>query len=108
MSSYIFVLVMSKAEVVKVSSKRQVTITVRFRRELGLDRDSHLYVARVGCLLIMSRVDELSLEDVSSVLSKMAEDRGITKELLLEEAERAWEELMEERVHAWHQELFIL
>lgn len=90
---------MSEAEVVKVSSKGQVTIPGRFRKELGLDRDSHLYVARVGGLLIMRRVDGLSLEEVSSVLSKMAEDRGITKELLLEEAERAREELMEEREH---------
>jgi len=82
---------------VKVSSKGQVTIPARFRRELGVDRDSYLYVARAGGLLILRKVDELSLEEVSAVLHKVAEERNITRELLLEEVERAREELMEER-----------
>lgn len=34
-----FVLFMSEVEVVKASSKGRVTITVRFRGELGLDRE---------------------------------------------------------------------
>lgn len=88
---------MSQGEIIKVTSKGQITIPAKIRRALSLDRDSYLYVTRAGGLLVMRKVDELSLDEISAVLEAVAEDRGVTKELLFEEAERARERLMEER-----------
>lgn len=88
---------MSEAEIIKVSSKGQVTIPSRFREELSLDRDSYLYVARAGRMLVMKKVDELSLDDISTLLGAVAREKGLTRELLLEEAKRARRQLMAER-----------
>ena len=88
---------LSEGEIVKVTSKGQITIPAKIRRGLSLDRDSYLYVARAGRLLVMRKVDELSLDEISAVLEAVAEERGVTKKLLLHEAEKARERLMEER-----------
>lgn len=86
-----------EGEIIKVTSKGQITIPVKIRRALSLDKDSYLYVTRAERLLVMRKVDELSLDEISAVLGAVAEERGVTKELLVEEAERARERLMEER-----------
>lgn len=91
---------MSDGEIIKVTSKGQITIPAKIRRALSLNRDSYLYVTRAGGLLVMRKVDELSLDEISAVLGAVAEERGVTRELLLEEAERARERLMGER-DAW-------
>lgn len=88
---------MSEGEIIKVTSKGQITIPAKIRRALSLDRDSYLYVTRAGGLLVMRKVDELSLDEISAVLGAVAEERGVTRELLFEEAEKARERLMEER-----------
>lgn len=88
---------MSEGEIIKVTSKGQITIPAKIRRALSLDRDSYLYVTRAGGLLVMRKVDELSLDEISAVLGAVAEERGVTRELLFEEVEKARERLMEER-----------
>ena len=88
---------MSEGEIIKVTSKGQVTIPVKIRRALSLNRDSYLYVTRAGRLVVMRKVDELSLDEISAVLEAVAEVKGVTKELLVEEAEKARERLMRER-----------
>ena len=88
---------LSEGEIIKVTSKGQITIPAKIRRALSLDRDSYLYVTRAGGLLVMRKVDDLSLDEISAVLGAVAEERGVTRELLFEEAERARERLMEER-----------
>jgi len=88
---------LSEGEIIKVTSKGQITIPAKIRRALSLDRDSYLYVTRAGGLLVMRKVDELSLDEISAVLGAVAEERGVTRELLFEEAEKARERLMEER-----------
>jgi AbrB family looped-hinge helix DNA binding protein len=88
---------LSGGEIIKVTSKGQITIPAKIRRALSLDRDSYLYLTRAGRLLVMRKVDELSLDEISAVLEAVAEERGVTRELLFEEAEKARERLMEER-----------
>jgi AbrB family looped-hinge helix DNA binding protein len=88
---------LSEGEIIKVTSKGQITIPAKIRRALSLDRDNYLYLARAGRLIVMRKVDELSLDEISAVLEAVAENKGVTKELLFEEAERARERLMEER-----------
>ena len=88
---------MPEGEIIKVTSKGQITIPAKIRRALSLDRDSYLYVTRAEGLLVMRKVDDLSLDEISAVLGVVAEERGVTRELLFEEAESARERLMEER-----------
>ena len=84
-------------EIIKVTSKGQITIPAKMRRELWLDKDSYLYVAKVGDLLVIKKVDELGVDEISSVLEGVSERKGITREILMEEAEKARKRLMEER-----------
>lgn len=83
--------------VVKVTSKGQLTLPVEIRDELALSKDSYLYVARLGNLIVMKKVDELSLDEISTILQDLAEKKGITRELLMREVERARGKLLEER-----------
>jgi AbrB family looped-hinge helix DNA binding protein len=88
---------MSESEVIKITSKGQVTIPSRFRKELSLDRDSYLYVTRAGNMLVLKKVDTLSLEEISTILGSIAETEGITKEILFEEAKKARKAFLEEK-----------
>ena len=88
---------MSESEVIKITSKGQVTIPSRFRKELSLDRDSYLYVTRAGNMLVLKKVDALSLEEISTILESIAETEGITKEILFEEAKKARKAFLEEK-----------
>ena len=88
---------MSEAEIIKVTSKGQVTIPSRFRKELSLDRDSYLYVARAGNMLVMKKVDELSLDEITTIFETVAESKGVTREMLLGEVEKARKALLEEK-----------
>jgi hypothetical protein len=45
----------------------------------------------------MKKVNELSLNDISATLQKLAKKRGITRDLLMKEVERAREKLREEK-----------
>jgi AbrB family looped-hinge helix DNA binding protein len=88
---------LTEAEIIKVTSKGQITIPSKIRSALSLNRDSYLYVARAGKILVMKKVDELSLDEISSVLQAVAEEKGITHEMLIEDAEKTRRHLMEER-----------
>lgn len=88
---------MVASEVVKMTSKGQFTLPVEMRRDLSLGRDSYLYVTKVGRLIVMKKVDELSLDEISSILESQAKERGITRSLLIKEVERARAKLLEEK-----------
>jgi len=88
---------MAVNEVVKVTSKGQFTLPVEIRRDLSLGKDSYLYVTRLGRLIVMKKVDELSLDEVSATLQTLAKKRGITRDLLMKDVERAREKLREEK-----------
>jgi len=88
---------MAASEVVKVTSKGQLTLPVEIRRELSLGKDSYLYVTKLGRLIVMKKVDELSLDDISAILESLAKKSGVTRSLLMKEVERAREKLREEK-----------
>jgi AbrB family looped-hinge helix DNA binding protein len=88
---------MAESEIVKVTSKGQITIPSKFRKELSLDRDSYLYVARTGKMLVLKKVDDLSLDEITSLYETIAKSEGVTREILLEEVEKAREELVGQR-----------
>jgi len=76
-----------EGEIVKVTTKGQITLPARIRRSLNIRDDSHLYVALAGDLVIMKRVDELTLGDITGILERLAEEGGVTGEILGAEAE---------------------
>jgi bifunctional DNA-binding transcriptional regulator/antitoxin component of YhaV-PrlF toxin-antitoxin module len=88
---------MATNEVVKITSKGQFTLPVEIRRDLSLGKDSYLYVTRLGRLIVMKKVDELSLDDISATLQTLAKKRGVTRDLLMRDVERAREKLHEEK-----------
>jgi len=84
---------MAVSEVVKITSKGQFTLPVEIRRDLSLGKDSYLYVTRLGRLIVMKKVNELSLDDISATLQTLAKKRGITRDLLMRDVEKAREKL---------------
>ena len=88
---------MAVSEVVKITSKGQFTLPVEIRRDLSLGKDSYLYVTRLGRLIVMKKVNELSLDDISATLQAVARKRGITRDLLMKDIEKAREKLREEK-----------
>ncbi|MDG6917757.1 MAG: AbrB/MazE/SpoVT family DNA-binding domain-containing protein [Nitrososphaerota archaeon] len=84
-------------QIVKVTSKGQLTIPSSIRREAGMDRGSYIYMKPIGGLGVMKKVHDLSVDEISSVLEEVAGKKGITRSLLLGEAERARGRLWKER-----------
>jgi len=83
-------------EIVKVTSKGQLTIPVAIRSQVGLKRGSYVYMKALGKLVIMKKVDELSLDEISGILQEFAEEKGLTKTLLAKDVERVRSELWKE------------
>ena len=88
---------MATNEVVKITSKGQFTLPVEIRRDLSLGKDSYLYVTRLGRLIVMKKVDELSLDHISATLRTLAKQRGVTRDLLMRDVERARKKLRQEK-----------
>jgi AbrB family looped-hinge helix DNA binding protein len=88
---------MGEGEIIKVTSKGQVTLPAKIRRRLALRDSSHLYVVQTGDLIVMKKVDDLSLDDISTILESLAKEKGITGEMLEQEIEAARDHLMAER-----------
>ena len=88
---------MAASQVVKITSKGQFTLPVEIRRHLSLGEDSYVYVMSVGHLIVMKKVDELSLSDISAILEPLARRSGITRRMLLEDIERARTKILGEK-----------
>lgn len=68
-------------EIIKITSKGQLTIPVKYRRQLGLDKDSYLLVDEVGDFLILEKIKKL--DQITKILSSKAKEKGITKKEIL-------------------------
>lgn len=64
----------------KITSKGQFTLPVEIRRELSLGKDSHVYVTKLGRLIVIKKVEELSLDDISAILEPLAKRNGLTQD----------------------------
>jgi AbrB family looped-hinge helix DNA binding protein len=65
-------------EIIKVTSKGQVTLPVGVRKELDIDKDTYIAVETIGEYIIMKKVG-VKLKELSEVMQKAAKDKGITK-----------------------------
>jgi bifunctional DNA-binding transcriptional regulator/antitoxin component of YhaV-PrlF toxin-antitoxin module len=77
-------------EVIKVTSKGQLTLPVKFRRNLGIDKESYLLVDEVGDYLILKKIQKL--DHITSILSAKAKEKKLTREDLLKSLKKLQEE----------------
>jgi len=70
------------AEIVKVTTKGQLTLPARMRRDLGIGKDTYLLAEEVGDFVVLRRAETRFLE-LSERFQREAKRRGITKEALL-------------------------
>jgi AbrB family looped-hinge helix DNA binding protein len=85
------------SQIVKLTSKGQFTLPVEIRRDLSLGKGSHVYVTEVGRLVVIKKVDELGLDDISAILEPLAKKGGVTRRVLMKDVERARENLLVEK-----------
>ena len=80
-------------EVIKVTSKGQITIPVEIRKKLQIKKESYIVVDMIGDYIIMKKVG-LKLKELSDAIHKSAKDKGITKKdiekVILETKEEVW------------------
>ena len=67
--------------VIKVTSKGQLTIPVKYRRDLGIDKKSYLLVDGVGEYLILKKIRKL--DQITDILSTKAKEKNIAKKDVL-------------------------
>ena len=76
-----YIIVMTMTEVIKVTSKGQLTLPVKFRKNLGIDKDSYLLVEEIGEYLLLKKIQQL--DHITSLLTAKAKKKGVTKEDIL-------------------------
>jgi AbrB family looped-hinge helix DNA binding protein len=84
-------------EIVKITSKGQLTIPLSIRTEAGLEKGSYLYMKSLGGVVIMKKVGDLTLDEVSTILGELAKEKGVTRQLLAKEIKRIRGELWRSR-----------
>jgi len=67
--------------VIKVTSKGQLTIPIKYRRDLGIDKGSYLLVDEIGDFLILKKIQKL--DQITKILSAKAKEKGITRDDVL-------------------------
>lgn len=78
-------------EIIKITSKGQLTIPVKYRKQLGLDKDSYLIVDEIGDFLILEKIKKL--DQITTILSSRAKEKNITKK----ELRKTLKEIQEEK-----------
>ena len=80
-------------DVVKVTSKGQITLPVNIRNAIGIKDDSYLVVEQVGEYILM-RKTELRMKEIQSILKNEAKRKNISKKelmkALLKTKKRMW------------------
>ena len=66
------------SDVIKVTSKGQVTLPKEIRRKLQISKDSYIAVDIIGDYIIMKKVG-LKLKELSELVQKNATNKNITK-----------------------------
>ena len=93
---------MSQEEIVKVTSKGQVTLPSRLRSRTGsLKKGSDIKMKPIGNIVFMKRVDVLlGINEISEILEKVAMEKGLTKSLLRKDVERVRSEYSGKNTYA--------
>lgn len=74
-------------DVVKVTSKGQITLPVGIRNAIGITDDSYLLVERVGDYILLKKA-ELRMREIQKILRNEARRKKITRKGLLRDLKR--------------------
>lgn len=69
-------------EVIKVTSKGQITLPVEIRDAIGITDNSYLIVERVGDYILLKKTEH-RIKEIQRILEKEAMQKKITKKELL-------------------------
>ena len=69
-------------EIVKVTTKGQLTLPAQFRKDLGIGKDTYLLAEEVGDFVVLQRL-ETRFEELSDRFRREAKRTGATREALL-------------------------
>lgn len=83
-------------QVIKATSKGQITLPSAIREKLGIDKDTYIAVDVIGDFVLMKKVD-IKLKEISNLFEKEAKNRKITKK----DIEKA---ILEARSEVWSDE----
>ena len=75
-------MVFDLTEVVKVTSKGQLTLPVKMRNSIGLEKGSYLLVEQVGDYILMKKA-EIRMKEIQKIFNAEAKKKNITKAKLL-------------------------
>ena len=84
-------------EVSRISSKGQVTIPKTIRELLNLNEGDRVAFLEDNGKVVITKASLIALRELQDVLSKEAQDKGITEEDLLNELEVVRKEMWNER-----------
>lgn len=80
-------------QVIKATSKGQITLPNAIRDKLGIDKDTYIAVDVIGKYVLMKKVD-VKLKEISKLFQKEAKNKKITKkdieEAILEARSEVW------------------
>ena len=66
------------SEVIKVTSKGQITLPIEIRRALRIDKSSYLVVDTLGDFIIMKRA-EIRMKEINKLISDAAKKKKVTR-----------------------------
>jgi len=69
-------------DVVKVTTKGQITLPIEIRKAIGLTDESYLVVEQIGDYVLMKKA-EVRMKEIQSLLKSEAKRKNITKKELL-------------------------
>lgn len=84
-------------EVSRISSKGQVTIPKAIRERLNVDEGDKLAFIEDNGKIVITKSSVVALRQFLDSMSKEAQEKGITEEMLLDDLEKVREEMWNER-----------
>lgn len=84
-------------EISRVTSKGQVTIPKAIRELLQLNEGDRIAFLQEDGKVVISKASVIALRELQKVVSKAANEQGITEEDLLEDLEKVRKEMWNER-----------
>ena len=80
-------------DIVKVTTKGQITLPIEIRKAIGITDESYLVVEQIGDYVLMKKA-EIRMKEIQGLLENDAKRKNITKKELLkslkESEEKVW------------------
>jgi antitoxin PrlF len=74
-------------DLIKVTSKGQITLPVEIRKLFGINDDSYLMIEQVGDFILLKKA-EIRMKEIQKILNTEAKRKKITRKMLLKALEK--------------------